>query len=167
VRVVTRVSGNISPTDTRFPTVSVGGCIDFDLGSFNIRKFTVMFPKPFTAGASITGGYGLRFRKVGLLTCRHPSPRCLLGIPTRHSISRVEVQWQTSFGKLILEGGNVGAAQGFLERILGASQTIYSGRTVPEFHRSSLLSNELQCSRVTLRSRTRYTNPSACQSAED
>jgi hypothetical protein len=78
-----------------------------------------MFPKPFTAGASITGGYGLRFRKVGLLTCRHPSPRCLLGIPTRHSISRVEVQWQTSFGKLILEGGNVGAAQGFFERILG------------------------------------------------
>lgn len=68
----------------------------------------MMLPKPSTAGASISGGHGLRFRKVGLLTYRHPLPRCLLGIPTRHSISRVEVQWQTSFGKLILEGGNVG-----------------------------------------------------------
>ena len=66
-----------------------------------------MLPKPSTAGAPISGGYGLRFRKVGLLTHRHPLPRCLLGIPTRHSILRVEVQWQTSFAKLILEGGSV------------------------------------------------------------
>lgn len=73
-----------------------------------------MLPKPSTAGAPISGGYGLRFRKVGLLTYRHPLPRCLLGIPTRHSILWVEVQWQTSYGKLILEGGNVGATLGCL-----------------------------------------------------
>jgi|GEM_PF-1296893 len=47
-----------------------------------------------------------------------------------------------------LEGGGVGA--GF-PNDRNATQTTYSGRTVPVLHRSSLLSWKLRCFQVTMR----------------
>lgn len=48
-----------------------------------------------------------------------------------------------------LEGGGVGAG---IPNDRNATQTTYSGRTVPVLHRSSLLSRKLRCFQVTMRS---------------